>query len=217
MTPGPQAPTLDIWRTARKFPRVSITIPVEVSVEGQKKVTNTLNLGIGGMLLQPEEHPLAVGTEVQVLFNLPTGHSISTAAKVAHAIGAARGLQFRELEETSRIVLSRFLRRMLNYVRRGVRLTRRLYITIRASTAPESAFEMAETIAISRHGGLLSTRGHFNVGDEVRIWWPDGKRGTTARIVHRRASGLAGLLELGFEFHQDINFWGLDFPEETRE
>jgi hypothetical protein len=90
-------------------------------------------------------------------------------------------------------------------------------VTIRDSASPESAIEMAETIAISRHGGLLSTRAHFSVGDCVRIWWPEGKRGTAARIAHRRASGTAGLIELGFEFLQDLNFWGLDFPEEIRD
>jgi len=54
------------------------------------------------------------------------------------------------------------------------------------------------------------------VDAEILIWWPEGKRGITARVVHRRASGTAGLLEIGFEFLQDINFWGLDFPEEER-
>jgi hypothetical protein len=180
-------------------------------------MTSTLNLGVGGLLLQPQEHPLPQGTEVRLLFNLPTGHSISTPAKVAHIVGSAVGLQFVELEETSRVVLARFLRRMINYVRRGVRVTRRMYVTIRGAGSPEPTFEMAETVVISRHGGLLSTRAQFGVGDEVRIWWPEGKRGSTARIVHRRASGTAGLIELGFEFSQDINFWGLEFPEESRE
>lgn len=214
MKPGLEAHTLDIWTSARKYPRVALSIPVELRVAGRKTVTNTLNLGVGGLLLQPQERPLSVGTEVNVLFNLPTGHSISTAATVVHVMGSAVGLRFIDLEEASRMVLSRFLRRMLNYIRRGVRLTRRMHVTIRGTASLESAFEIAETIVISRHGGLLSTRAQFVVNDEVLLWWPEGKRGTSARIVHRRASGTAGLLELGFEFLQDVNFWGLDFPEE---
>ena len=213
MNPGLEIQT-DIWVSARKYPRVSISIPVELRVGGTRTLTNTLNLGMGGLLLQPQERPLPIGTQVSILFNLPTGHSISTAATVVHVMGSAVGLQFVDLEEASRMVLSRFLRRMLNYVRRGVRLTRRMHVTIRRSGSPESVFEMAETIVISRHGGMLSTRASFVVSDEVLIWWPEGKRGASARIVHRRASGTAGLLELGFEFLQDANFWGLEFPDE---
>ena len=74
---------------------------------------------------------------------------------------------------------------------------------------------MADTIVICRHGGLLSTRARLSVNEEIFIWWPDGKRGTNARVVHRRTTGTHGLFEMGFEFLQDFNFWGLDFPEES--
>ena len=75
---------------------------------------------------------------------------------------------------------------------------------------------MAETIVITRHGGLLSTRAGFAVDEQIFLWWPDGKRGTNARVVHRGSTGTAGQTEVGFEFLQDFNFWGLDFPEESR-
>jgi hypothetical protein len=131
-------------------------------------------------------------------------------------MGSAVGVQFIDLDETSRIALSRFLRRMITYIRRGVRVTRRMHVTIRRAASPQSEFEMAETIVISRHGGLLSTRAQFVVDDEIVLWWPDGRRGTNARVVHRRVSGIAGLVEMGFEFSPGINFWGLDFPEEDQ-
>jgi hypothetical protein len=35
-------------------------------------------------------------------------------------------------------------------------------------------------------------------------------------VVHRQPTGAAGLVEVGFEFLQEMNFWGLDFPEETQ-
>jgi len=215
----------DVWKTARKYPRVSLTIPVEVRSGDAKTITNTLNLSVGGMLLQPQQESLALGTEVRLLFNLPTGHSISanakvvhlaTGAKVVHVMGSAVGLQFTDMTEESRIALSRFLRRMIVYVRRGVRLTKRMQVTVRGVASPESAIEMAETIVITRHGGLLSTRAGFAVDEQIFLWWPDGKRGTNARVVHRRSTGTAGLTEVGFEFLQDFNFWGLDFPEESR-
>ena len=219
-------PTLqEVWKTARKYPRVSLTIPVEVRFGNLTTITNTLNVSAGGMLLQPQTQSLPLGSELRLRFNLPTGHSISatgkvvhltTTARIVHTMGTAAGVQFTNLDEVSRMALSRFLQRMITYVRRGVRITRRMHVTIRPVGSPESVSEMAETIVISRHGGLLSTRGRFAVGDEIVLWWLDGKRGTSARIVHRHSSGTAGLTELGFEFLQDFNFWGLDFPEQEQ-
>jgi hypothetical protein len=176
------------------------------------------------MLLQPQRKPLALGTEVKLQFNLPTGQAIAarakvvhvtTTAKVVHLMGSAIGLQFTEVDEAARLALSQFLRRMITYVRRGVRVKRQMHVTVRRTAAMESAIEMADTIVISRHGGLLSTHATFNANEEIFLWWPDGKRGATARVVHRRHTGIAGPLEMGFEFLQDFNFWGLDFPQET--
>ena len=220
------SPTLqDIWKSARRYPRISLTIPVEVRFGNVTTLTSSLNVSAGGMLLQPQTQPLPLGTELRLRFNLPTGHSISATGKVVHLtttarvvqmMGTATGVRFTNLDEVSRMALSRFLQRMITYVRRGVRITRRMHVTIRPAGSPESLSEMAETIVISRHGGLLSTRARFAVDDEIILWWHDGKRGTSARIVHRHPSGTAGLTELGFEFLQDFNFWGLDFPEQEQ-
>jgi hypothetical protein len=225
MTLGSDLHPPDIWETARKYPRVSLTLPVELHVGEMKIATNTLNLSVGGMLLQPQRKPLTLGTEVQLQFNLPTGQAIAarakvvhvtTTAKVVHLMGSAIGLQFTDLDEPARLVLSQFLRRMITYARRGVRVRRHMHVTVRRTAASESAIEMADTIVISRHGGLLSTHAVFNANDEIFLWWPDGKRGATARVVHRRHTGTPGLVEMGFEFLQDFNFWGLDFPQETQ-
>jgi len=204
----------DLWETARRFPRVPLTMPVEVWMPNMATIASSHNVSMGGMLLEWRRPPIAAGTEVHVLFNLPTGHSVSTLAKVVHAGGATLGVQFVDLEEPARMALSRFLRRLMTYTRRGARLTRRMHVTIRGVDSPACAFEMAETIVISRHGGLMSTRAHFFLGDQVFLWWPDGGRGTNVRVVNRRATGTAGLVELGFEFVQDFNFWGIDFPDD---
>ena len=67
------------------------------------------------MLLQPQRKPLALGTEVQLQFSLPTGHAIAarakvvhvtTTAKVVHLMGSAIGLQFTEVDEAARLALS---------------------------------------------------------------------------------------------------------------
>ena len=225
MLPGPESRNHEIWQTARKYPRVSITLPVEVHFGNLKTLMNTMNLSAGGMLLQPQAKPIPVGSEVGLRFNLPTGYSVSTSAKVVHLTtsakvvhvrGAAAGLQFLGMKEESRVALSRFLRRMIVYVRRGVRVTRRMHVTIRPVGSPEHVSELAETIVISRHGALACTRGHFAVDDQIFVWWPDGRHGARARVVHRYATGTAGLMEVGFEFLQETNFWGLDFPEESQ-
>ena len=225
MTEGAESRTGDIWKAARKYPRVSITIPVEVREGNALRITNTLNLSVGGVLLQPQPEPPPIGTQLQLLLNLPSGYSVAANAKVIHltttakvvrVMGSAIGLQFVDMNEDSRVALSRFLRRMIVYIRRGVRLTSRMHVTVRRIAAPDSAIEMAETIVISRHGGLLTTRARFDADDEIFLWWPEGKRGATACIVHRRATGNAGIIEMGFEFNQEANFWGLDFPEEGR-
>ena len=178
-------------------------------------IVNSQNVSMGGMLLEWLRLPLQVGTEIRVLFNLPTGHSVSSVADVVHTGNSALGIRFRELEDPARMALSRFLRRMITYTRRGARITRRMHVTIRRIDSQESAFELAETIVISRHGGLLSTRAHFAPNDQIFLWWASGKRGTNARIANRRPSGTAGLVEMGFEFLQNFNFWGIDFPEEA--
>jgi hypothetical protein len=207
--------SVDVWETARRFPRVPLAIPVEVWLPHMATIASSHNISMGGMLLDWRRPPLAAGTEIRILFNLPTGHSVSSPAKVVHARGAALGVRFIDLEEPARMALSRFLRRVMTYTRRGARLTRRMHVTIRGVDSPACAFEMAETIVISRHGGLLSTRAHFFLGDQIFLWWPDGRRGANVRVVNRRVSGTAGLVELGFEFVQAFNFWGIDFPDDA--
>ena len=107
------------------------------------------------MLLQPQQKPLELGTEVPLQFNLPTGYSIAarakvvhvmTAVKVVHLMGSALGLQFVDVDEASRLALSQFLRRMITYVRRGVRLTKRMHVSVRMTAARESTIEMAEVL-----------------------------------------------------------------------
>ena len=205
------------WETARRFPRVPVTIPVEVWTPTLATIISSQNISMGGMLLEWQRSPLPSGTEIRVLFNLPTGHSVSSPARVMHSDNGAMGIQFSELEEPSRMALSRFLRRVMTYTRRGVRLTRRMHVTIRGVDSPACAFELAETIVISRHGGLLSTRAQFFQGDQIFLWWPEGRRGTNVRVVNRRPSGTAGLTELGFEFVQDFGFWGMEFPDDSFE
>jgi len=60
----------------------------------------------------------------------------------------------------------------------------------------------------------MVSRARLREGAIIYLHWPGGRRGAYVRIVHRREEGAGGLAELGFEFTQEVNFWGLNFPDE---
>ncbi|HET9742821.1 MAG TPA: PilZ domain-containing protein [Terriglobales bacterium] len=209
-------PLAESFVTARRYPRVPLNTPVEVWADGQNALGETRNISLGGLLLQCTcTRKLQAAKEVKVLFNLPTGHTISTPCKVVHLQAERKiGLGFLDLEEHHRSIMAQFIQQLVTYTRRGVRLTKRVHVTLRPVGGAAFLSEMAETIVLSQHGGLLITRAHFNLGDAVYLWYPQGKRGGQARIVHERMNGTGGLSELGFEFTDDRNFWRLEFPQE---
>ena len=205
---------LDVWKTAREYPRVRLAIPVVVKIGDLTLMGQTQNVSLGGLLMQVP-HQLTEGLELNLLFNLPTGHTVSTRAVVVHTPAKkAYGVKFAPLEDPCRTSLAQFVQKLIEYVRRGVRVSKRMHVTLRVTQSDKNSEELAETVVLSRHGGLLIARARFAVGTIVYLWWPGGKRGAYVRIVNRREEGAAGLAEIGFEFTQDANFWGLNFPDE---
>jgi hypothetical protein len=205
----------DSFDTARRDPRVSVRTPVEVWMDGITMLGETLNVGVGGLLIECRRK-LMLGAHVRILFNLPTGHTVSAECEVMHVQpGRQAGLQFLSLPDNSRVAITEFIDRMVTYSRRGVRITKRLHVMLRPAGTNPPLGEMAETIVLSRHGGMLATRAAFALDDVVFLWWPEGKRGADAKIVSRR-QGVAGLLDLGFEFVGEDDFWRLNFPEDPR-
>ncbi|MFQ5817497.1 MAG: hypothetical protein ACE5H2_06015 [Terriglobia bacterium] len=102
------------------------------------------------------------------------------------------------------------------YRRRYGRIARRLNVILRwRDLAGNSHEEAAETVVLSRHGGLLLCRTRFKPGEEAFLWWPERQRGAQMRIVYRRIGGTEGLVEAGFEFVDIENFWGIEFPPAT--
>jgi hypothetical protein len=155
------------------------------------------------------------GAEMKVLFNLPAGISIQTSCAVVHVLPESRtGLQFLDLPDELRAELDRVIVKLLTYSRRGSRIAKRLTVTLRSLRDPNGQEELAETVMLSRYGGLVISRAHFGQGEEIFLRWPEGKRGAAAKIVFLRAGGPSGLLELGFEFKDREDFWGLQFPPE---
>ncbi len=99
------------------------------------------------------------------------------------------------------------------YRRRGVRIAVRLTVLFRWEDR-DGGFheELAETVLLSRHGGLGLCHARFKVGEEVFVWWPEQQREARVRIVFRRIGAVADLTEVAFEFEGVDDFWGLNFP-----
>src|SRR5690348_5171856 len=203
----------DVWKTAREYPRVRLTIPVVVKTEDLTLMGQTVNVSLGGLLMEVP-YQFEHGLQLNLLFNLPTGHTISTRAVVVHTPSRRScGVKFSTLDPSCRTSLALFLQKLIDYVRRGIRISNRMHVTLRATSSDKSSEEMAETVVLSKHGGLMIARARFAPGAIIYLHWPGGRRGAYVRIVHRREEGAGGLAELGFEFTQEVNFWGLNFPD----
>jgi hypothetical protein len=194
---------------SRQHPRVRVSLPVEMRCGVVLAIGNTENLSMGGMLLQA---PITLDREsdVWLRFNLPNGHSVRTRGSVVHRRADGRiGLSFRELSTPDHLALGQALHHLLGYARRGQRIARRYHVTLRPVGAPESQNELAETVFLSQHGGLLVSRAHFRLLERVWVTWPERQRSAPARIVYRRQAGPGGLAEFGFTFYDVEDFWEL--------
>ncbi len=204
-------------RTPRRYPRVPITAPVEIHSRrtvGAPLVGKMENVSVGGLLAWCHE-TFDRNTEVAVLFHLPTGQSIQAFGRVMYAGSDNRyGIEFLDLDHGARADLERFTQKMLGYSRRGGRVPYRAHLTIRSPQNP-SEEQPAQTVLVSRNGGLLVCNGPFHEGEQVYLWWPDRERGAQARVVFKHAWATDGLVELGFEFLGKERFWDVDFPNEV--
>lgn len=204
-------PTPQQYTSQRRFPRAPLKTPVEIWADEANVVGESENISAGGMLVRCQRE-FERGAKMRVLFNLPAGLSIQTSCAVVHTLPQSRiGLKFLDLSYGSRSELNEFVVELLDYARRGTRVAKRLTVTLRSLRTPDSQEELAETVVLSRHGGLLICRANFQEDEPVFLRWPGGKRGANAQIVYRRPGGPSGLFELGFELKDQENFWGLEF------
>jgi hypothetical protein len=209
---SPVGPT---WQAPRRYPRFPLQTKVELRVENQILMATTDNVSAGGLLVECDP-VLPRGTEIQLRFSLPNGFYVETPARVAHAkSGYGMGLEMLGLTREAREEISELARRIIGYTRRGARLPRQFNVMMQKSAQKgDVEGEMAQTILISRHGGLLVTRARFKADEAIYLWSPAHKKGSFATIVFRNIRGIDGLAEIGFRFNGDENFWGVDFPEE---
>ncbi len=217
MPPPPISHALHQARPKRRYPRVSIRIPVEFHTRERagRPITGRIeNLSAGGVLAVCRE-PLEMHTELAMLFSLPTGDSIHAFGRVIYSMPGSRyGIEFVDLDRDANRKIEQFALKSLGYARRSSRVPHRTRIAIRDSN--ESAdLEIVETVLVSRNGGLLVCRGTYGPGQEIYLWSPDRNRGARARVVFQQVWAADALVELGFEFVEPTDFWDVSFTDET--
>lgn len=204
-------------RPQRRYPRISMEAPVELHPRersGPPIMGRIENLSAGGVLASCRE-PLGTQAEIAMLFSLPSGRSVHALGRVIYAMPSGRyGVEFIDLDHDSRQGVEQFTRQVLGYLRRSSRVPHRTPLLIRSSIdSPD--LESAETVLVSRNGGLLVCRGSYEEGQEIYLWSPARERGARARVVFQQVWASDAVVELGFEFLEPARFWDVSFPDES--
>jgi hypothetical protein len=180
----------------------------EVTSDGR-----TENISVGGLLFVSGE-TFQVGTEVVVKLVLPSGHGVIAQGKVVHSKpGVRMGIQFLHLTDEDQKAIGNYVQEIQPYTRRSSRLAKKLTVVLRwrdGNGNPRE--ELAETVTLSRDGGLLVSPTAFKPGENAALWWPAQKKNAQIRIVYRQLGGTENLAKLGFTFVDTENFWGIEFP-----
>lgn len=205
-------------RTPRRYPRVPIVTPVEIFTKntlGPPVIGRIDNLSVGGALATCRES-FDVHTEVAMFFQLPTGSRIHAFGRVVYAVPQRHfGVAFEDLDRDARLQVDTFVHKALGYSRRSSRVPYRTHLAIRPSETAGSAEEQpADTVLVSRNGGLLVCSATYYEGQEIYLWSPERNRGARARVIFQHVWAGSGLVELGFEFMADEDFWKIDLPNE---
>jgi Tfp pilus assembly protein PilZ len=206
------------WRARRRYARVPILAPVDIYTKdtvGPPLVGRIDNLSVGGVLTSCRER-FDLQTELAMLFQLPTGARIHAFGRVIYVVPERHfGVAFTDLDQEARLHLEEFTQKMLGYARRSSRVPYRTHLTIRAAEGDGPLQEeSADSVLVSRNGGLLVSRVPYNVGQEVYLWLPEQKCGARARVVFQHVWTVGGLVEVGVEFLADEDFWKIDFATE---
>jgi hypothetical protein len=202
-------------RHHREHPRVSLPADVEISAGEIRRVARIANVSLGGILVLCRD-TFPNDTEVVVSLTLPDGHLLTCNGTVTHTRPHLRmAIRFHQLTIEDANALGRFVEQAKKYVRRSGRITRRFALRLQwTDLDAQSQRAAAETITLSRHGGLLICGARMKLGQEFYLELLEGSRGAHARVVSRVLGVTGNLVELGFEFLDVQNFWELDFPED---
>lgn len=202
-------------RLPRKHPRVPLLTQVQSQSGGLSTLGQTENISVSGVLVLSRE-TLEAGSEVAVRFNLPGGRHVDARGAVRHSQpGRQMGIEFLQLQDADRKAIEEFVQGVKPYRRRSARLPRRLNVVLRwRDREGNSHEEPGETVLLSRNGGLMVAGVRFKAGETAFLWWPEGQRGAPVRIVLQQLGGHGNLAELGFEFVDVDNLWGIEFPHD---
>ncbi len=205
----------DPWRTRRRYCRVPTATPVEIYTKrtvGPPLLGQIENLSVGGALASCSE-AFEVNTDVAMLFQLPPNTRIRAFGRVIYAVPRRKfGVAFVDLDQDARRQVEEFTRKQLGHARRSSRVPYRVRVIVRCGN--DGSSETADTVLVSRNGGLLVCHGTYQEGQEIHLWSPEKNRSAKARVVFQHAWVAGGLVELGFEFIEPENFWPIDFIKE---
>jgi len=99
------------------------------------------------------------------------------------------------------------------YQRRSLRIVLRVPLLInKAEPSPSTEWEIAETVVVSLHGGLIRTRQSFDVGATLDLRKPVEEISARARVVWSARHNRLGTFDVGFEILDQPGFWGVRFP-----
>lgn len=193
----------------RRFPRIPFVAAVEISCEGSTVNGKSRNLSVGGMLLDAA-CSFPPRTEVWVTFQLPTGRTVRAVARVVHwRPGKQVGIEFMHMGNTDWNEVSKSIEIKESRERRSIRIPERLFVELYWSQGNAMVHQSAQTILLSRHGGLVLSQAAPPPETFLVVWCPDRRMGASARVVSREEC--EGLLAVALEFVRDANFWGIDF------
>jgi len=197
----------------RRYPRVSVSVPVEVRSGKLLVVGRSRNVSLGGLCMAS---PLrGIVGDVALRFTLPGGLFVTALGKiVSQDAQGGLGICFNELPPEQFALLAMSLQTLLGYTKSGTRIASRLVVTLRPRAGDATSEEFAETQYVSRNGALVICRANFRVNEKLFLWWPEKGRGLDVHVIYRRQSGYFN--ELGLVFDEEQDFWGIAFREAAK-
>ncbi len=104
---------MTVEQKPRRYPRVTVQKEILVAWKNgsQKYVSRAQNLGLGGLFVRTQ-HPPALGTSLQLLFNAPEGEVRARAIVRSVVPGRGMGLAIVSMEQEHRARLDRWLKKL---------------------------------------------------------------------------------------------------------
>ncbi len=198
----------------RQHPRVPFVTAVELETPTSVAYGFSENISLGGMLIRSEA-TLEPGTPALASFILRDVGRVQIESRIVHCRPRVRtGIQFVELTEQQRGLISQIARPKIVTARRSVRIPVRLFLELSWIDRGQLLEALAETVLISRHGCLVLSNAPVEVGSSISLRWQEVGIAARARVVSRQ--DLPGdLPRIAMEFTETDSFWGTYFPGEA--